>query len=149
MRIRNAQEADTAHIAKISAASFSEPWKENDFLDTLYHENVIFLVAEEDGIAGYGMLYCNLDEGEIPEIAVDAAHRGEGVGTFLLKEMLRQAHTRGVGDVYLEVRVSNVAAQRLYANVGFLEAGRRRDFYKNPTEDAFVLRCDLTKYERA
>lgn len=138
--IRNCQDMDIEQVAWIEQNTFSEPWTKEGFLETLAQPHPIFMVAEEDNvICGYGILYCNSDEGEIPTIAVASDKRGCGIGKLLLDAMLTEADTKGVKHVYLEVRKGNLAAQRLYEHCGFSCVGMRKNFYQKPVEDALVM----------
>ncbi len=81
------------------------------------------------------------DEAELANLAVDPSRRGTGVGAALLHAFLERVEAEPpLPAVYLEVRASNAAAQRLYARAGFVPAGVRRDYYERPREDALVLR---------
>ena len=103
-----------------------------------------FLVAEaaEERIVGYIVALDAADEGEILNLAVSPATRRTGLGRALVHEMLEALSDRGVRQVYLEVRESNAPARALYAAHGFKEAGRRKQYYRRPVEDAIVLRLD-------
>jgi len=103
-----------------------------------------FLVAEAAGerIVGYIVALDAADEGEILNLAVSPATRRTGLGRALVHEMLEALSDRGVRKVYLEVRESNAPARALYAAHGFKEAGRRKQYYRRPVEDAIVLRLD-------
>lgn len=143
-RIRAAVEADIAAMAVIEQASFADPWSERSFRESLVREFVRTLVVEDDeGIAGYAVVWNAGDECELANIAVDPQRRGGGFGSMLLDALLQQAHDEGALVMFLEVRDSNEVARRLYASRGFHEVGRRHAYYKNPTEDALVLRLDL------
>ena len=78
-------------------------------------------------------------EAEILRIAVLAEMRRQGVGRMLLGALLSAIADACPLGVYLEVRASNVAARRLYAREGFVETGRRRDYYQEPREDAILM----------
>ena len=121
---------------------FSDPWSTQDFRDCVTF--ALFLVAEEAGerIAGYVVALEAADEGEILNLAVAPAGRRRGLGRALVEAMLAALRTRGVQQVYLEVRESNASARALYASRGFKEAGRRKAYYRRPVEDAIVLRLD-------
>jgi len=84
-----------------------------------------------------------LDEGEIANLAVSSDARRCGIGGTLLDAALATARTRGAATVYLEVRDSNERARSLYASRGFVQVTRRRRYYRDPTEDALVLKLDL------
>jgi ribosomal-protein-alanine N-acetyltransferase len=80
-------------------------------------------------------------------VAVAPASRGQGIGRTLLDAVLAAIVRAGTRRVFLEVRVSNTAACRLYAGAGFREVGRRRGYYDHPREDALILARDLTPAE--
>ena len=137
LTIRPAKPDDVPLLMEIEQESFSSPhWKERDF------ETYSSLVAEIDGrIAGFlvaretfGGSKEARPEREILNIAVAIAFRRIGVGTELLK---RELETEA--DFFLEVRVSNQAAQELYSKFGFQEAGRRPGYYDSPPEPAIVM----------
>ena len=88
------------------------------------------------GFAGMWHLY---DEAHITTIGVDPAHRGHGLGEWLLAELVTEAIARGAGWLTLEVRVSNVTAQRLYSKYGFTVKGTRHAYYSDDNEDAYVM----------
>jgi ribosomal-protein-alanine N-acetyltransferase len=108
------------------------------------------LVAEQaDGIIGYLIAREAAGTGEILNLAVDPAWRRQGIAQALLDAGLVALKRRGTSEVYLEVRVSNHAAQSLYRRAGFSEVGRRRAYYRNPVEDALVLRRTRDQSENA
>lgn len=140
-RIRAARIPDIGAITDIEAVSFPDPWSPSMFRA---HLGELFLVAEDAGtLAGYLVGMVVGPEAEILNVAVAPERRGQGIGRALVASALRELGIRDVRTVYLEVRVSNAAAQRLYAGNGFREAGRRRGYYHDPHEDAMVMRCDL------
>jgi ribosomal-protein-alanine N-acetyltransferase len=105
---------------------------------------VPFLVAEQDGsIVGYVIAHHALDEAEILNLGVEPPHQRQGIGRALVQGMLAQLRKQGVAKVFLDVRESNRAAQRLYGALGFTVVGRRRDYYRLPSEDAVVLRIAI------
>ena len=102
------------------------------------------LVLEEDAkVRAFLAARAIGKEWEIENMAVAGPARRRGLGTRLLGEFLERARAEGAEAVYLEVRASNEAARSLYEKWAFLEAGRRRDYYRNPTEDAVVYRLAL------
>ncbi len=143
MTIREMGAADVPSAAALEARVFSMPWSENAFLQSLCRDDVIFLAAcGEDGLIGYAGMYLALDEGEIMNIAVDSRERGRGIGSALLARLIGAAADRGVSRIVLEVRISNDTAISLYKKAGFAIAGRRKDFYEKPVEDAYVMALD-------
>jgi len=142
--IRPASPADLGEIAAIERASFGDPWSLKSFADSLAHHFVRMNVAVDDaGVAGYSVVWVSGEECELANLAVDPARRGQGLGSILLDALLQQAHDEALQVMFLEVRASNETARRLYASRGFHEVGRRSLYYKNPSEDALVLRRDL------
>ena len=136
---------DLAALAALEAACFSEPWSANA-LRLLLGDMAIGYVAKHKGqTVGYGGMLLAVDEGQITNIAVDPTFRRLGCGTAILHALLSAARDRGLSQIALEVRVGNTAAIRLYESNGFSVAGRRKHFYRNPTEDAFVMLRDLSE----
>lgn len=141
MQIRRMTMEDCNQVAEIEAASFSIPWSLRAFTDTVEKTNFRYFVAEEAGeILGYcGFLYV-LDEAEIPNVCVKASARRQGIGRKMLEALITEAKKLGIAVLYLEVRESNEAAKTLYASLGFLANGIRKNFYEQPQENA-VLMC--------
>lgn len=131
-------------MAAIERDAFTDPWPERDFRECV-DVGVPFLVATDArGVAGYVVARHVADEGEILNLGVDRARRGQGIGRALVSAVLRELHARGATAVYLEVRQSNAAARHLYAHLGFHEVGRRKGYYRRPSEDAIVLRAAIS-----
>lgn len=139
--IRNMQPEDIPSVASLEREIFSEPWSENGFADALAQNSNIFLTAgRSDGvIIGYCGLYITGDEGEITNVAVMEEYRRQGAAAALLTELLKQAGECAAERIFLEVRVSNTAAVRLYERFGLELCGRRKNFYRRPTEDALLM----------
>lgn len=131
---------DVEAVAALEARAFSTPWRADTFLTLLERPGAVLIVAECDGgFAGYAVLWCILDQGELANIAIEDRLRRNGLGGALLDHVLDVARSRGVRNLFLEVRVGNAAAAHLYDSRGFVEIGRRRDYYDQPREDALVL----------
>ena len=131
---------DRGHIPQIAALErecFSTPWSENMLSDALFDPKASFIVAEdgEGGVLGY-----------IDNIAVEEAARRHGVGDALLDVFCRfgQAH---LSFLTLEVRASNAPAIALYRKHGFQEAGRRKNYYQQPREDAIIMTREFEHHE--
>jgi ribosomal-protein-alanine N-acetyltransferase len=111
------------------------------------------LVAEAGGLAiGFAMASLLLDgvenACELESILVEEAVRRQGIGRLLLEQTILQAEQRGARRVLLDVRASNVAALALYRALGFVEAGRRRNYYDNPPDDAIGMQKELAAVEK-
>ena len=139
--LRPAAEGDLPSIVAIEKASFSDPWTLASFRSMLALPQVMATVAEEEGVVvGYTVAWVVGDEAELANLAVVPARRGAGIGARLLDALLGALDARGGATVYLEVRDSNEAAQALYRSRGFTSAGRRKGYYRLPSEDAVVMR---------
>ena len=127
-------------VAELERVCFTTPWSRNMLAEELDNYLSAFLVAldDNDKVAGYAGLQAVLDEGYIDNVAVRPECRRQGIGDRLLEVFCRfgQAH---LAFLTLEVRPSNAAAVALYEKHGFQEAGRRKDYYTDPTEDALLL----------
>jgi ribosomal protein S18 acetylase RimI-like enzyme len=84
------------------------------------------------------------EEAEVLDLAVPAIHRRKGYARLLLTNFLQEARERGTREVFLEVRESNGAALSLYRQFGFASSGRRKNYYRHPTEEALLLHLKLT-----
>ena len=98
---------------------------------------------EDSRVQGFIVGRAVSEDWEIENIAVAGVARRRGLGTRLLEEFIDLARGRGAQSVFLEVRESNRAARRLYEKYAFVEAGRRRHYYREPEEDAMVYRLRL------
>jgi [ribosomal protein S18]-alanine N-acetyltransferase len=143
-RIRPAERADVAALTRIERRCFSDPWSEAGILESIQSETTVALVAENaEGELGYLMARLSGEEGEILNLAVLPGHRRQGVGRRLLEQGIALLIGRGAREAYLEVRESNQAARALYLGFGFRPVGMRPHYYRNPAEDALVLRARL------
>ncbi len=135
---------DLDHVLALERRTFSTPWDAGAFRAFLRPGAAFSLVAVAgETIMGYALGWCEPPEAELMNLAVDAAWRRRGTGWALLDRSLEICARRGARELFLEVRVSNAAAQRLYLRHGFEACGRRRDYYANPREDALVYRARL------
>lgn len=142
--VRPMAAGDVAAVAALEATAFSSPWLPETFHKLLDRPGAVLTVMTDgDGLVGYSVLWCVVDQGEIANIAIAEERRGEGLGRRLLEDTLERAAAAGVRSLFLEVRASNGAARALYASRGFREIGVRRDYYDAPREDALVLKLEL------
>lgn len=139
--IREMKLQDVDQVTELEEASFSMPWRKQDFLDILSNESRIYLVAmAENKVLGGCMLTDIVGEGDISNVAVWQEYRGQGIATKLLEEVMRiGTYERGITAYTLEVRQSNETAIALYKKVGFLEEGIRPNFYDKPKEHAVIM----------
>jgi ribosomal-protein-alanine N-acetyltransferase len=146
--LRRADAGDLDAVVTIERASFTDPpWSRDSFLALVDSPRAYFTVACESpggGVIGYVVAWFVADEAEIANLAVAPERRGRGVGSRLLDAALAEARVAGARVVHLEVRDSNAAARALYGSRGFSPVGRRRHYYRDPVEDALLLRRDVT-----
>lgn len=140
-RIRPARSADPPRLAQLEAECFSDPWSEDGFRELLAAAGGLVLVAEDSRgeVVGYLAVRRVLDESEILNLAVAVPWRRRGIGRALLEGAVEELRGHGIRQVYLEVRESNVAAQRLYGGLGFRQIGQRPNYYRSPRENGLVL----------
>lgn len=131
-------------IAQIERDCFSDPWSEASLEEELYNPLASFIVAERhDGaVLGYAGLHAVLDEGYIDNIAVRADYRRQGIAEDLLNVFLRFGQ-ENLAFLSLEVRPSNEPAIQLYYKYGFVQVGRRKNYYENPREDAIIMTLEF------
>lgn len=127
-------------VAALERACFSHPWSEALLENELWNESAAVIVAEgEDGsVLGYAGLQTVLDEGYINNVAVDARYRRQGIADDLIRTFVRFGEVN-LAFLTLEVRASNAPAIALYSKHGFVEAGRRKNYYEDPREDAILM----------
>ena len=135
-------EAHLAAVAELEALCFSEPWSCEALRLLTNPENFGVVVLIGERVVAYGGVTSVLDEGSVTNIATHPDFRRRGFGHAVLEALLAEADRRGLAEIFLEVRVSNVAACRLYEKHGFLAVGTRRSFYRFPTEDAVVMKWE-------
>lgn len=138
--IRKMTDEDAVYLAAIEEETFSMPWKVNDFLEMNAHDEVTYLVAEIDGriIGGCGIRnICG--DGEITNVVIQEAFRGNGYSSIMLSRLLEEGRKLGANEFTLEVRASNKPAIGLYEKLGFISEGVRPRFYEKPVEDALIM----------
>ncbi len=138
--LRTAEKADLPAIAALEKECFPLGVPE-DALERMLSDpmTVMLCVTEGETLLGWGYFQTVLDEGYVGDLAVAAEERRRGVGTMLVRGMTASARERGLAFLTLEVRQSNLPARKTYEKCGFREAGRRRNYYEKPREDAVLM----------
>ncbi|WP_314641701.1 ribosomal protein S18-alanine N-acetyltransferase [uncultured Veillonella sp.] len=141
MEIRLATIDDGHAIYEIEQQSFSVPWSLESVLAELEgSSNKLYMViCEGNHIVGYAGAWLVYDEGQITNIAILPSVRGKGYGSKLTKQLIDECFSRGMHEIFLEVRTSNLAALAMYRNLGFSVKGIRKEYYSEPTEDAYIM----------
>lgn len=148
--ISRATSGDVPAVVALERIAFTDPWSFRSFRDALDHAGVYFACAwsADRNVIGYVVAWFVAGEGEIANLAVAPTAWGAGIGRSLIDAALDEGTRRGASAVFLEVRDSNERARRLYRSRGFVEMGRRRDYYRRPDEDAVVLRRMLDAHHK-
>jgi ribosomal-protein-alanine N-acetyltransferase len=140
IQIRSMQREDIPCIHDLERQAFSDAWSEKNLEEVCEQKHYYNVVAVlEDVVVGYIIATHVLDEGELLRIAVAKDCRMHGIGEQLLQHLLDKFTKEQIHTCFLEVRQSNVAAIALYEKQGFVLQGRRKNYYKNPTENANIM----------
>ena len=142
-RIEPMQLADLPAVCALETAAGMSTFSVAAFAEKLQQATSILLLARAPQVIAMFSGWVIVDELEIDNLVVATSHQRQGIGAALLTEALRQAVARGAQSAVLEVRASNLAAIRLYESFGFAAAGLRRDYYRDPKEDALTMRHDF------
>ena len=141
MEIRMMKKEDILQLAELEKRCFSDPWSVSAFEYELKNPLSVWLVAAEgDQVAGYVGSQTVIDESDMMNIAVAPAYRRQGIAEKLISMLIVRLKDRGSYSLTLEVRASNIPAIGLYQKLGFIQVGRRPNYYRNPKEDALILR---------
>ena len=135
---------DAGHVpqvAELERICFADPWSEKSVASELENKWALWLVAlEDDTVVGYIGSQSTVDETDVMNMAVHPDHRRRGIAEALIERLVLELKARGSHALMLEVRASNMPAISLYEKLGFLQVGLRKNYYRNPKEDALILR---------
>ena len=133
--------ADLTAVLQIEAASFTTAWPVNAFANEIRDNKLAhYFIGRLDGrVVAYGGIWVILEDSHVTTIAVHPALRGRKFGEEMLLKLLDEAIARGASWITLEVRESNVAAQKLYRKYGFTTVSTRRGYYSDNGENALVM----------
>lgn len=138
------EEMTASHVAQVAALEkicFQDPWSERSIASELENKLAFWLVAlEGDRVAGYVGSQTVLGETDMMNVAVHPDFRRQGIAQMLCNELVEALKKRESHCLTLEVRASNEPAKALYEKLGFFQVGLRKNYYRNPREDALILR---------
>ena len=144
MDVRILNREDAQEVEALEREAFPDPWSLKSIEGTLEQKNYVNLgVWREGELLGYLFFSCMMDEGEIIRIATAPKERRKGMAKLLFSELKKNCLAQGVDKWMLDVRAGNDAALACYRKLGFCKDGRRKDFYKDPVEDAILMSCEL------
>jgi ribosomal-protein-alanine N-acetyltransferase len=133
--------SDIPALIDLEEAIFPCPWTYEMFEHEVYSDYSNFFIAFDPAgePAGYFGLWLIVDEGHINNFAVTEKYRGKGVSDDMMKKIFSMGKDADLNVYYLEARKSNVWAIELYKRHGFFEAGLRKNYYREPVEDAILM----------
>ena len=145
LRFRPMDEFDIPAVVSLERSSQFSPWSEGNFRDALAAGNLCIVGICDNVLAAMAVLQMGAGETELLTMAVIPPLRRRGFGRQMLVELISRASAYGADAVWLEVRASNEAAASLYRSAGFVEVGRRKDYYRTADghEDAIRMRLAL------
>lgn len=141
MMIMKMTQCHVSQIADLEKICFNDPWSENSIASELGNRLSHWLVAlDGEKVVGYVGSQTVLEETDMMNIAVHPAYRKQGIATELIEALIQVLKERGSHSLMLEVRESNNPAKELYLKMGFELVGIRKNYYRNPKENALILR---------
>lgn len=141
--------ADLDQVLSIERTSFAYPWSTRFFLQELQAECARSLLAQiGERVVGYVLFWILPDHVDIHNVAVHSSFRRRGIGRALLEQVIRDARRLNSTKVTLEVRKSNMPAQKLYHSMGFVATGLRKGYYSDDGEDALTMVLELKAAKR-
>lgn len=128
-------------VAELEKMCFHDPWSEASIASELRNPLACWLVAVDDKqVVGYVGSQTVMDMTDMMNIAVHPDFRRRGIAQMLVEQLVAKLKARQSLRLMLEVRSSNMGAQALYEKMGFTQVGLRKNYYRNPKEDALILR---------
>ena len=135
------REQHVSQVAELEKLCFSDPWSESSVASELNNQLALWLVAEDNGrVAGYVGSQTVMGESDMMNVAVHPDYRKQGIATTLIVGLVEELRKRESHCLTLEVRASNENAISLYQKLEFQQVGCRKNYYRNPKEDALILR---------
>lgn len=134
-------ETHVAAVAKLEQLCFTAPWSENSIASEIDNPLSLWIVAMDgEHLVGYVGSQSVMGEADMMNLAVCPEYRRKGIGKKLVEELIIALKEKEVSCLLLEVRSENSAAIELYSKLGFIQVGRRPNYYTKPKDDALILR---------
>jgi len=144
VEIRTMTYSDLKQVIVVEKKAYPHPWTPGIFRDCLRVGYTSWVMTLDKTVIGYGVVMLSPGEAHVLNICIDPEYQARGLGRYLLHHLIKQSNRTDVDMILLEVRRSNVNAQRLYLSEGFHELGVRKAYY--PTEDGREDAIILAKY---
>ena len=146
IEILSMTDAHVLDVANLEKLCFSDPWSENSIANEVRNPLALWLVAIKEGmVIGYIGSQSVTGEADMMNIAVSSGYRRMGIAQELVERLVAALREQDVHSLTLEVRASNEPAKALYSKLGFYQVGCRPNYYRNPKEDALILRKEWEK----
>ena len=141
VQLRLLEVSDLDAVERIERASYPSPWSRSMFVGELAKPGSLVIGAFQDDteLAGFLVVSRYVDAWHVMNLAVAPENRTTGLGTALMQRLFELTSDDGTRGYTLEVRVSNVAAIRLYEHLGFKPKGVRHNYYTDNREDALIM----------
>ena len=140
MDFRRSIPADAMGIAQLESEAFPDAWSYRDIQNLICSEGAMCFSAIDEGeVVAYVIGRLIAPEGEIYRVAVKPEKRKRGIAYRLLDYAVKTSRGKGLERLFLEVRSKNIPAINLYTAYGFTEIGVRKNYYKDPVDDAIVM----------
>ena len=141
IRLEKMTDAHVTQVAELEKICFSDPWSENSVASELKNPLSLWLVALDGAtVAGYIGSQRVGEEADMMNVAVHLDYRRKGIARELVMGLVSALREKGVQSLALEVRQSNEPAIALYSQLGFQQVGLRPNYYRNPKENALILK---------
>lgn len=145
-RFRRMMTDDLGVVEAIERAVYTHPWTIGNFTDSLEAGYHCWIMERAGAVAGYSVVMVAAEEAHLLNLSIAAPLQRRGLGSELLRFVVKLAQDYGTQTIYLEVRESNAAGRALYARHGFAEIGARRGYYPAGAarEDAVTMEKKLS-----
>lgn len=138
LTLRRMRREDLSAVLELENTAFSDPWPPEAFSDDIIDTG--WLLLKDETLIGYTFVIIVIDECSLINVAVSPAFQQKGYGLFMMRELISRFYKeQKIRYYYLDVRSSNIPAQRLYTRLGFKQLGIRKGYYHKPPEDAIVM----------
>jgi len=145
--IQDLRPEDISAVLTIEKASFTTPWSEILFMNEIFKPRSLpkaGMIGEK--LVGYICANYLLEEGHILNVTVHSDFRKQGIASRLVQYMIKLLRKEGCRTIFLEVRISNEAALRMYQKAGFIEIAKRKAYYTLPIEDAVIMTLQPARF---
>ena len=140
MELRRIEQRDLNSILILEKILYKDPWNEKNFESELSHNDYayMYVLLEKDVVLGYAGFWLSYEYATITKVSINPALQNKGLGYYLFSKIMEIAKELGASSYSLEVRESNLVAQRLYEKSGYKKVGIRKGYYSDG-ENAIVM----------